>query len=89
MGMGDQKPKYTPSHHTSYCAVTRQYYADCAMRTCPHDGVQKKYGEGCKVSVYVCARCVHGEKHPCFAGYTCALEKQAGESNQDPPADTK
>ena len=80
MGMGDQKQKYTPSHNRSYCAVTRQYYADIMMRTCPHDGVPKKYGKGAKVSVYVCQKCLHGVKHPLCAGYTCSLANEAGES---------
>ena len=74
MGQGDLKQKYSPSHNRSYCAVTRQYYADIMMRTCPHDGVQRKYGAGCKVSVYVCQRCQYGVKHPLFAGYGCSYE---------------
>ena len=80
VGQGDLKQKYTPSHNRSYCAVTRQYYADIMMRACPHDGVQKKYGAGCKVSVYVCARCQHGVKHPLCSAYTCSLADKAGES---------
>ena len=74
MGQGDQKPKYTPSHHTSYCAVTRQYYPDISMRTCPHEAVQRKYGAGCKVSVYVCQKCQYGVKHPLFNGYQCSYK---------------
>ena len=80
MGQGDVKQKYSPTHNRSYCAVTRQYYADIMMRTCPHDVVQKKYGKGAKVSVYVCQKCRHGVKHPLCAGYTCSLADKAGES---------
>ena len=81
MGQGDQKPKYTPSHHTSFCAVTRQYYADILMRQCPHEAVQRKYGAGCKVSVYVCQKCKFGVKHKLFAGYGCGYEKEVGGSS--------
>lgn len=75
MGQGDQKAKFAPSHHTSFCAVTRQYYPDISMRQCPHEAVQRKYGAGCKVSVYVCAKCQYGVKHKLFAGWGCCYGK--------------
>ncbi len=73
MGMGDQKPKYTPAHGTAYDPVHRVRFASCLMRQCPHDGVQKKYGVGCYIAVYTCKRCQHGVRHPLFDGWTCAL----------------
>lgn len=72
MGQGDQKPKYTPSHHTSFCAVLRNYFPDISMRQCPHEAVQRKYGAGCKVSVYVCRKCQHGVRHKLFDGWACS-----------------
>lgn len=74
MGMGDKQQKYTPSHHTSFCAVLRNYFPDISMRQCPHEAVQMKYGAGCKVSVYVCAKCRYGVKHPLFNGWSCTLK---------------
>lgn len=74
MGQGDQKPKYTPTHGKSFCAVTKQYYDDIAMRPCPNEIVQKRFGVGCKVSVYVCAKCKYGKVHPLFFGVKCEYE---------------
>lgn len=74
MGQGDQKPKYTPSHGTSYDAVLRQYFNDISMRECPNEIVQKRFGVGCKVSVYVCRKCRYGVKHKLFAGWGCGYD---------------
>ena len=71
MGQGDQKAKFAPSHHTSFCAVTRQYYSNISMRQCPHEAVQRKYGAGCKVSVYTCKRCQYGKRHPLTDAWGC------------------
>lgn len=82
MGQGDQKPKYTPSHHTSYCAVTRLPFNDISVRPCPHEEVQRKYGAGCKVSVYVCAKCRYGERDDLCGAWKCSLsENKVGGSN--------
>lgn len=74
MGMGDQKPKFSPSHHKLYDPVSRQYFADCLMRKCPHEGVQSKYGKDCYVSLFVCKRCQYGKKHNLFSGWFCEYE---------------
>ena len=53
-------------------AITRLPFPDVMLRTCPHPAVQKRYGAGCKVSVYTCKRCKHGERHGLFDGWGCA-----------------
>ena len=75
MGMGDTPQAYRPDHKPVVCAVTRLRFAGCMMRPCPHPTVQQRYGKGCNVSVYVCKKCRHGERHPLFDGYACTYSK--------------
>ena len=71
MGMGDKPERFRPHYGTSFCVVLKQYFDNMLMRYCPHEGVQEKYGRGCKVSVYVCRKCRYGVRHPQFAGWKC------------------
>ena len=72
MGQGDKPQRYVPTHSRILCAVTRVKFNDCSMRPCPHEAVQRKYGAGCNVSVYVCRKCQHGVRHELFDGWGCS-----------------
>ena len=59
-------------------AITRLPFVPVALRKCPHQAVQKRYGAGCMVSVYTCKRCQYGEKHEMADAWKCTFENKAG-----------
>lgn len=80
MGMGDAKPKYRPSHYKLRDDVIGREFVACAMRSCPHPSVIRKFGVGgeANVSVYTCKKCKFHRKFALHAGIGCGYELDGG-----------
>ena len=58
--------------------VTGKEFAPCAVRSCPHPNVIKKYGIGGKanVSVWVCRKCRYHTETKLFGGVGCSYSTE-------------
>lgn len=73
MGMGDKKRPYEPTYGKVLDVVLNLYFAECAVRECPHPSVIKRYGTGgvANVSLYVCKKCKFKETYEGYGGVGC------------------
>ena len=80
MGMGDTKPPFRPSNKPIRDDVIGREFAACAVRSCPHPKVIKKYGLGgeANVSVYTCKKCRFHTEFALHAGIGCAYGLEDG-----------
>lgn len=80
--MGDKKIPYVPSYEPIYDDVLHKMFAPVLMRKCPSEAVIRRYGTGgiANVSIYVCKKCIYGQKHKMMGAWYCGLEQnlQAG-----------
>lgn len=80
MGMGDKPVPYEPRHGRVRDDVTGREYVACAVRSCPHPAVIRRYGTGgvAKVTWYTCRKCHYGEKNKFDSGVRCSYELEDG-----------
>ena len=71
--MGDVKPPFRPEHGRVRDDVIGREFAACAMRSCPHPTVIRKFGLGgvANVSVWTCKRCRFHTEFPLHFGIGC------------------
>ena len=76
MGAGDKRKPFEPVHPHILDVVRGQRFAECAMRSCPHPAVIRKYGVGgeAMVSIYTCKRCKHHIKYDFHGGVGCGYD---------------
>ena len=76
MGMGDKKQPYAPKYEPIRDDVLGMRFAPCAMRSCPHPAVIRKYGVGgeAMVSIYTCKRCKHHINYDFHGGVGCGYD---------------
>ena len=56
------------------CAKCHRLRYSFSARQCPHEAVQRVYGEGCYICMYCCAKCKHSYKGE-WGGQRCDLWK--------------
>lgn len=73
MGMGDKRKPFEPVHPYILDVVRGQRFAECAMRSCPHPAVIRKYGVGgeANVSIYTCKKCKYSKRFQFYGGVDC------------------
>lgn len=74
MGTGDRKAPYQPKHPHIPDAVSGRAFAECAMRSCPHPAVIRRFGTGgeAMVSIYTCKKCKHHTEYQFHGGIGCS-----------------
>ena len=56
------------------CGKCRRLRYKFSARQCPHEAVQRVYGEGCYICMYCCAKCKHNYRGE-WGGQRCDLWK--------------
>lgn len=76
MGMGEQKPVFSPRHKRVRCVRCGNEFAEVTVRHCAHPAVQRTYGRGAVVCIYCCRRKPCPEYGVEYGGVvTCGMRK--------------
>lgn len=72
--MGDKPIPFTPHQESIMDDVAGMTFASCAIRSCPHPAVIRRFGTNgvANVSVYTCHRCKYKVEHKYHGGLGCS-----------------